>query len=70
MAGAGKVVEVDVGSDMVVATTDVLVGLGSTDVIVPTEGPSGAHPTTTIANAIQTRDTRMDRDGSGAPRFE
>ncbi len=62
--------EVDVGSGMVVDATSVLVGLVSAEVIVLTEGPSDAHPATATANAIETRDTRMDRDGSGAPGCE
>lgn len=57
------------GSDVVDAT-DVLVELGSADVVElnPTIS-SDAHPTTAIARAIETRGTRMDRDGSVAPKF-
>lgn len=49
---------------------DTVVGLVSADVVVLTEASSDAHPATAAASAIETRDTRMDRDGSGAPKFE
>lgn len=64
------VVEVVAGSvSDVLDASDVLVGFVSAEVVVLTEASSDAHETTTTARAIETRDTRMDRDGSGVPKF-